>query len=184
MTRWFGLAVLVGGAMWIFKGSVILLGLADPGWMVNSSQALLALSVPALVGLAGARTRRLGRVALSLAYACMALSSFYSAYKLLSPPGEYPIYINVATALHTLSLIVGLICAGVAIRTAPVRPVLLRTVPLALGVAFVPVLVALASLVHEEAPIILLGLGWIGLGALLQAGRREDGAPYGAVSGM
>lgn len=142
MLFWKGLAVVSGGVLWVFKGSVILLGIGDPGWLVVSSQALLA---PAITGLVSPADGRLGAVAVGLAYTAMLLAGFHTVYAFLWDTGDAPLLFNVGTAVGSLGLVGGLICAGVVARRGLLHPPLLRTLPLALGVLFVPVLVAGAA---------------------------------------
>lgn len=170
-THWNGLAVVIGGVMWIYKATVILLGIADPGWMVIASQALLAFAVTGIGALIPSDRSPLVRTARLLAYAAMILTLSATAWGFALGDAPGPILRNVAIAAGSLALLIGLICIGLVARRSPIDPPMLRLLPLTLGVLYIPVLGAGAALVHEEAPIILLGLAWITLGALLVKGR-------------
>ena len=76
-----GLAALLGGAMWVVKGGVIMLGGADPDLFIPA-QFFFALGLLGLHTRLAGRGGWPGRVGGFLAYAAVALSAVNAPYSL------------------------------------------------------------------------------------------------------
>lgn len=168
---------MLGGAFWIVKGGLIMLGGPDPDLFVPA-QLFFAL------GLLGLRARLAGdggwpeKAGGLLAYAAVALSAVNAPYSVFfaedSPQTPFPF--NLTYLAGSLAIFVGLVLLGVAVLRAKALPPGWRTLPLALGVsALLPVWVL--AFIHLELPVVLLGIGWVLLGYTLLTGRgNEPGA--------
>ncbi len=173
LARWGGVAAMLGGAFWIIKGGLIMLGGPDPDLFVPA-QLLFAL------GLLGLRARLAGnggwpeRAGGMLAYAAVALSAVNAPYSIfLDEDGpQTPFPFNVTYLAASLAIFVGLVLLGISVLRTGTLPPGWRLLPLAIGVsALLPVWVL--ALVHLELPVVLLGLGWVLLGYALWSMERD-----------
>ncbi len=114
-----GVAAMLGGAMWVVKGGLIMLGGPDPDLFIPA-QLFFAL------GLLGLRTRlaerggRLGRIGGFLAYAAVALSMVNAPYSVFfaerGPQTPFPF--NVTYFSASLAIFIGLVFLGIAVSRA------------------------------------------------------------------
>lgn len=174
MRAWGGVAAIAGGALWIAKAGAILLTGVQPALLFEVAPLPLAL---ALVALAASLQppSALQRVALGAAVAAAACGAATSALALTGRAVEPWI------GLAFVGILVALTASGILVR---MRRGMGRwsAAPLALAAAF-PLLafglpgVALAAGVGDidrviEVPILLLGAGWVVLGAAMIGTRR------------
>ena len=172
-TRWSGLAAILGGAMWIVKGALIMLGGPDPDLFIPA-QLFFALGLLTLYKQLAGRGGRLGRIGGVFAYAVVALSAVNAAYSALfaedGPQTPFPF--NITYGAAALAIFIGLVLLGIATLRANALPGHWRTLPLIVGlVALLPVWVL--AFIDLEVPVVVLGVGWMLLGYALWAGKGE-----------
>ena len=162
---------MIGGAMWIVKGGLIMLGGPDPDLFVPA-QLFLALGLLGLhtqLAERGGRMRRTGGV---LAYAAVALSMVNVPYSIFfaedGPQTPFPL--NVTYLLAGLAIFVGLVFLGIATVRAGALPGRWRTLPLIVGLsALLPVWIL--AFIHLELPVVVLGVAWMLMGYVLWSSR-------------
>ena len=169
-----GLAAILGGAMWVVKGAAILAGRGQPPVVFQAAPAFFALALLALHALVRGRPERLERIGASFAYLAAVLAAVTPVAALVAWDGDMPAVFNGTMAVATLCILAALVTLGVVVRRAGILGRPWSTVPLALGILFVPLLLVggLLSAVDErllEIPIVLLGLAWVLLGYAIAA---------------
>ncbi len=173
LVRWGAVAAMLGGAMWVVKGSLIMLGGPDPDLFIPA-QLFFALGLLGLhIKLAG-RGGRLGRIGGFLSYAAIALSMGnvpYSVFFAEDGP-QTPFPFNVTYFLAALAIFIGLVFLGIATSRAYALHGWWRTLPLIIGLAgLLPIWVL--AFIHLEVPVVVLGVGWMLIGYVLWAERGE-----------
>ncbi len=174
-------AAVVAGACWVLKGGAILVTGDQPPGVFEASFLLFPLALGGLYARLGGRGGRTARVGVGLAVVA-GLSAALLGLALLFGPESWEPTEAAATiltplfALAGLGTIVGLLLLGISVRRAQALGPRWSVLPLALGVSVFPLMIVGGALeaVHErllEVPLVLLGLGWIGLGVAL---ARED----------
>ena len=174
LIRWSGLAALLGGAMWVVKGGLIMLGGPDPNLFVPA-QLFFALGLLGLHTRLAKRGGRLGRIGGGLAYAAVALSMVNTPYSVFfaerGPQTPFPF--NVTYFLASLAIFIGLVFLGIAALRANVLPGRWRILPLIVGLsALLPVWVL--AFIHLEVPVVVLGVAWVLIGYVLWSGRSAS----------
>ena len=177
LIRLSGLAAMVGGAFWVVKGGVIMLGGSDPDLLIPA-QFFFALGLVGLHARLGGRDgwpRRGGGI---LAYTALVLSAVNASYSVFfakeGPSTPFPFSATYLAA--SVAIFAGLVFLGVAVLRIDVLRGRWRFVPLVLGLsAFLPVWVL--ALVHLEIPVVLLGLGWMLLGYAVWKSETEPDVP-------
>ncbi len=172
-TRWSGLATILGGAMWVVKGGLIMLGGPDPDLFIPA-QLFFALGLLGLHTQLAGRGGRLGRIGGVLAYAAVALSAGNAAYSALfaEDGSQTPFPFNITYGAGALAIFIGLVLLGIAASRTKALPGHWRTLPLIVGLAaLLPVWVL--ALIHLEVPVVVLGVGWMLLGYALWAEKGE-----------
>jgi hypothetical protein len=177
LVRLSGLAAVVGGAFWVVKGGVIMLGGPDPDLLIPA-QFFFALGLAGLHARLGGRDGWPARVGGILAYAAVALSAVNAAYSVFfaeaGPSTPFPF--NATYFAASIAIFAGLVFLGMAVLRTGVLRGRWRFVPLVLGLsAFLPVWVLV--LVHLELPVVLLGLGWMLLGYAMLTRETELNVP-------
>lgn len=167
-----GVAAMLGGAFWVVKGGLIMLGGPDPDLLIPA-ELFLALGLLGLYARLGGGGWP-GRLGGLLAYAAVALSVLNAPYSLFfaedGPRTPFPF--NVTYLVASLAIFAGLLLLGIAVLRADVLPPLWRVLPLILGAAgLLPVWVL--AFIHLELPVILLGLGWMLLGYVLWSVKSD-----------
>ena len=152
-----GVAAMLGGAMWVVKGGLIMLGGPDPCLFIPA-QLFFALGLLGLHTRLAERGGRLGRIGRFLAYAAVALSVVNAPYSIFfaerGPQTPFPF--NVTYFSASLAIFIGLVFLGIAVLRAGVLPGRWRTLPLILGLsALLPVLIL--AFIHLEVPVVVLG---------------------------
>ena len=166
-----GVAAMLGGAMWVVKGGLIMLGGPDPDLFILA-QLFFALGLLGLHTRLAERGGRLGRIGGFLAYAAVALSMVNAPYSVFfaerGPQTPFPF--NVTYFLASLAIFIGLVFLGIAVSRADVLPGRWRTLPLIVGLsALLPVWIL--AFIHLEVPVVVLGAAWILLGYVLWSER-------------
>lgn len=174
IVQWAAAAAALGGAAWVLKAGVIFATGDQPPVAYEAGVVLFAFALlglwSALAG-AGGRAARVGGILAATAAACGVLSLLVRA---IGGEGVVPSEDEV-TVLTPFITIAGfgtfgaLIALGIAVRRTTALAHGYRSLPLAMGLGAVPLLIAGAALesVSErlfELPIALLGLCWIALG--------------------
>lgn len=175
LIRWSGLAAMLGGALWVVKGSLIMAGVLDLGELLIVAQLLFAVGLMGLYSRLGGRGGRLGRVGGFLAYVAAVLSVVNAPYSVFfaedGPQTPFPF--NVTFAIAALAIFVGLVLLGLAALRAEILPRRWRALPLAIGLlSLLPVWVL--AFIHLELPVVVLGLAWMLLGYVLWS---DQGTP-------
>lgn len=180
-----GLAAIVGGAMWVAKGGAILVGRDQPPVVFGAAPAFFAFGLLALHTLVQGRHERLERIGGAFAYLAAVLAGITAVAALVAWDGDMPPIFNGTMGVATLCILVALFALGIIVRRDTILPRPWRTLPLALSLLFVPLLLVggLLSAADErllEVPIVLLGIAWILLGyaiAIRSTGREALGQP-------
>jgi hypothetical protein len=167
------LAAVLGGAFWVVKGSVVMLGSPEPDLFVVAQLffAIGLLGLHARLGDSGGSPGRIGGV---LAYVAVVLSAINMPYSLFFAEDgpETPFPFNFTYLVAALAIFVGLVFLGIAIWREKALPSHWRFLPLGIGLpALLPVWVL--ALIHLELPVVVLGLAWMLLGYILWAKRDE-----------
>ena len=162
-----GIAAMLGGAMWVVKGGLIMLGGPDPDLFVPA-QLFFALGLLGLHALLAERGGLPGRVGGFLAYAAVALTAVNATYSAFfaehGPQTAFPF--NVTYLLAGLVIFVGLVLLGIATLRAGALPGRWRTLPLIVGLsALLPVWIL--AFIHLELPVVVLGIAWMLMGYVL-----------------
>ncbi len=169
------LAAMVGGAMWVAKGGLIMLGIVDLGELLIFAELFFAVGLVGLHARLAERGGRAGRIGGLLAYAAVALSAINAPYSLFfSPDGpRTPFPFSVTYFTGSLCVFVVLVFLGFASLRAETLPYHWRLLPLIIGLsALLPVWIV--AFVHLELPIMVLGLGWTLLGYVLWSSSTEE----------
>lgn len=162
-----GVAAILGGAMWVVKGGLIMLGGPDPDLFIPA-QLFFALGLLGLHTRLAERGGRMGRVGGVLAYAAVALSVVNVPYSIFFAERgpQIPFPFNVTYLLASLAIFVGLVFLGIATVRAAALPGRWRTLPLAVGLsALFPVWIL--AFIHLELPVVVLGVAWMLIGYVL-----------------
>jgi hypothetical protein len=165
--------------MWATKGLAILFTGRQPPVLFEVAIVLFPVG---LIGLRSALRGRGGRraeVGGTLTYVALVLAAATAVAVALSSPSAV---VGAGIAGTVLCIVWGLIFLGAAARGVEELSALLRWLPLALGVATVPLATVVAGVleaIHErllEVPIVVVGLGWAAVGMAIAT------EPTGAAS--
>jgi len=178
-----GIALAIGGLLWIAKGAAILAGGPQPPVTFEAAPFFFAVG---LLGFArflarrpdAAASERLRRAATVPTSSAVALGAVTAVAAVASSGDDTPALFDVTLGLSALAVVVSLIVLGLSARRTLRAPTPLRHLPLAIGVLFVPsiLLGGLLSAASErllELPIVLLGLAFVVFGATLAAPRVD-----------
>ncbi len=173
-----GLAAMVGGAMWVAKGGLVILGILDLGELLIVAELFFAVRLVGLHARLEGRGGRTGSVGGLLTCAAVALSVVNAPYSLfLAEDGpRTPFPFNVTYFVGTLAVFVGLVLLGIAASRTEALPPRWKLLPLVVGLsALFPVWVL--TFVHLELPVVALGLAWISLGYVLWSSAPGKDGP-------
>jgi hypothetical protein len=167
---------MLGGVMWVGKGSAIMLTGEQPPVVFEVALPLFAVGLVGLHSRLGGRGGRLGRMGLLLAYVALAseLVVVVLVDLTLAPVGWIPNEDSV-TPLTPLIILAGfgpflsLVLLGIATLRGKPMPAPWSALPLVMGASAVPLMLVggILELVNErlfELPIVLLGFAWVLLG--------------------
>jgi hypothetical protein len=180
-----GVALAIGGLMWIVKGTAILLGGGQPPIAFEAAPFFLAVG---LVGFGRFLARepqaraseRLRRAAAIPSYSAVGLGAVTAAAAVAWAGDDMPALFDATLGLATLAVVLSLILLGLASRRAMRGRTLLRHLPFAIGVLFLPLILlgGVMSALSErllEVPIVLLGIAAVAFGATLAARGSTPG---------
>ena len=188
MIRWGAGAAVVAGACWVVKaGGILLTGDQLPG----AFESAFILFPVALVGLYAAMEQNGGRLAICglVVTVTAELSAVVVGVGMLLGPENWVAREDTVTVLTPFIVLAGfgtfvaLLLLGLAVRRTRALPERWRTLPLVLAVSAVPLMLIGGALegVSErllEVPILLLGVAWITLGAVL----AQQALPYETIA--
>lgn len=182
---------MLGGSAWVLKAGVIIFTGDQPPVAFEVGLVLFPFALLGLrstLGPAG-KSARVGGVVAAIAAVCAVLTLLVRA---LGGEGVEPSEneVTLLTPFITgagVGTVVALIALGTAMRRARTLAPGYASLPLAMGLGIVPLLIVGAALeaVSErliELPIALLGLGWIGLGIALWNVAEQRHAAAGAAA--
>jgi hypothetical protein len=174
LARWGGLAAMLGGVMWMFKGGAIILTGEQPPVVFEAALPLFAAGLVGLHARLGGRGGRLGKTGLLLAYVALASALVALAGLTLVPAGWVPNEDSVTPLTPFIVLAgfgpyVGLVLLGIVTLRVKAMPAPWSALPLMMGAGAVPLMLlgGVLELVNErlfELPIVLLGFAWVLLG--------------------
>lgn len=174
LARWGGLAAMLGGVLWVFKGGAIMLTGEQPPVVFEAALPLFAAGLVGLHARLGGRGGRLGKAGLLLAYAALA-SALVALVGLTLVPAEWVPNEDSVTLLTPFIVLAGfgpfagLVLLGIVTLRVKAMPAPFSALPLVMGVGAVPLMLVggILELVNErlfELPIVLLGFAWVLLG--------------------
>jgi len=186
--RWGAVAAVVAGVCWVIKAAGIFLSGAQPPILFEAAFVLFPVALVGLYAALGPRGGRSAMCGLVLAVAAEVSAVVVGLGVLFGPADLMPREDSVTVltpfiVLAGLGAFAGLLLLGLAVRRTRALPGPWRTLPLALAVSAVPLLMLGGALevVSErllEVPIVLLGVGWVALGVVLaQHGAVHDTSP-------
>jgi hypothetical protein len=182
MLRLSGLAAMLGGAVWVTKGGLIIVGIADLGNFLIVAELFFAVALIGLHFRLGESAGWTGRVGGFLAYVAAALSAVnapIAAFFAGAGP-RTPFPFNVTFAAASLSIVVGLMLLGFAALREEILPPIWQALPLIAGLsALLPVWIL--AFLHIELPILVIGLSWMLLGYVLWSDDSEPSWQTGRV---
>lgn len=169
LVRWGGLAAMLGGALLVVKGGVIIVSAADPSF-VPPATLLFALGMVGLHARLEGRGGLLGRIGVLLARVVVA-ASVVNLIGLALPvptPGDpgAPVLLEITYMTAFLGILIGLLLLGIVALRAEVLNLPWRAVPLAVGVLWFP-LQGVGLVISDGVGLILGGLAWMLLGYVL-----------------
>ena len=168
LARWGGLAAMLGGVMWVFKGGAIMLTGEQPPVVFEAALPLFAAGLVGLHARLGGHGGRLGKTGLLLAYAALASALVALVGLTLVPAGWVPNEDSVTLLTHFIVLagfgpFVGLVLLGIVTLRVKVMPAPWSALPLVMGAGAVPLMLVggILELVNErlfEFPIVFFFL--------------------------
>ena len=179
--RWAGWGAVIGGAFWLVKGGAILVSGIQPPYLFEAAPFFLGIGLYGLYLRLGAGERgRLARAGAILALAAAASALVQLWAELFAPelvPREDTMTIFTPfVVLAGIGLLAGSALLGIVVwRVGAIRrPWLPLSIPMAF-LASMLLIILLEALVGEtaandrllEVPVVILGLAWMWLGAMV-----------------
>lgn len=190
--RWYGWAAAVGGAMWMAKGTAILVTGAQPPLLFELALLLFPVGLLGLYARLGGhhgRLRSAGGAASLVALVAGAIAASVFAVD----PDATGVVPGLAIAGSALGSVVGLVLLGLVARQTNAFPTPWTRLPLQLGLATPVLLTVVGGMLSEinerllEVPLVLVAIAWVKLGLLIadptseiisgDATRRPDSSP-------
>lgn len=182
---WFGIAAIIGGACWVFKGGSILATGNQPPLVFEAGQFFF------LVGLLGVdrlltaetRLRNFGRRWVYLGIASILLLGIHQLlFPTYLPESDELDLSSLPQVVTAIALIIGPLCLGWRTDQSKTIPGPWRMLPLILGVSM-PLMIIIGGVLVGisdderllELPLVIYAFGWIVLGYLLLQISRSDG---------
>ncbi len=173
LVRWSGGAALVGGAFWFIKAGTIMITGDQPDYLFEFAPLLFAVGLIGLHGRLEGRGGIVARAGGALAYLSFVLSLLgailYTSGSLETSEKSF----NPLVFGSFLSVIVSLILLGIAYRRSEESVMKWQSLPFIMGVAALPSMMVGGAVLEGinsrlfEVPILVLGAGWMVLGAAL-----------------
>lgn len=170
ISRWGGLAMVVGGLFWVIKASAILLVEVQPPLIFEVAPLFFALG---LLGLylqlppSAGRLGLTGVVIASVALVARLAATIYEAMPgaRISTGDDFVFPYSLFVLIGTLGIFLSLLLLGMATLRSRGLPPPFHVLPLAVG-CFAMLFSATAAL-HIEVPILLIGCLWLFLGCII-----------------
>jgi hypothetical protein len=176
LARWGGVAALLGGALLVAKGTLIVVSDTDPS-LVPPATVLFAIGMVGLHARLEGRGGLLGIVGVVLVWVAIGASvvSLVGLALNIPAPGDpdAPILLQVTYTVAFFAILIGLLTLGIAASGAEVLSPPSRAVTLAVGVLWFP-LQGVGFAISDGVGLILGGLAWVLLGHALWS---ESGTP-------
>ena len=173
LVRWSGGAAVVGGVFWVIKAGAIMITGDQPDYLFEFAPLFFAVGLIGLHGQLEGLGGIVARAGGALAYLSFVLSLLGAILYLsgsLETSGES---FNPLVFGSFLSVIVSLILLGIVYRRSEESAMKWQSLPFILGVAAFPLMMVGGAVLEGinarlfEVPILVLGAGWMVLGAAL-----------------
>lgn len=176
---------MLGGLFWAVKATGLMVARYQPPVVYEIAPIFFAFAVIGLHALVGTSRSRLARAGLVLAAAAELCAVVAALGQFLGPADWIPTgdTVTVLTPFITLSmlgLVAGLLLVGIVVRRTAALPGRWAGYPLSLAISVLPLIASSAvfQAIHPrlfELPTLVVGLGWIVLGAVMA--RRSPSRP-------
>lgn len=190
--RWAAAAAVLGGTAWVLKAGVIFATGDEPPIAFAVGLVLFPFALLGLwstLGRAGGRAGRVGGAFATAAAVCGVLVLVVRAVggEGVEPSEDQVTLLTPFIAVAGFGTLIALIALGLAVRRTRMLATGYASLPLAMGLVALPLLIvggALESVSKRlfELPIALLGLGWIGLGIALWNAKEQQATTTSAVA--
>ena len=188
LVRLGGIAAALGGLMWVVKAVGIMLTGDQPPVVFEIAPPFFAIGLVGLYVRLGGRSKRLGRLGLTLA--CLAFAAWTGSlpYEVPGDSGSvmseqfvFPQSLIILTGF--LGILGGLVLLGIATLRTKSLPERWRVMPLAMGLLAFPLMGVGGAIEplgerYIEIPILFLGLAWLVLGYVIWPGIGEKGRQH------
>ncbi|GAA2470838.1 hypothetical protein [Terrabacter carboxydivorans] len=179
------IAAMLGGLFWAMKATGLMVARYQPPVVYEIAPIFFAFAVIGLHASLGASRSRLARAGLVLAGIAELCAVVAALGQFLGPADWIPTgdTVTVLTPFITLSMlgsVAGLLLVGLVVRRTAALPGRWAGYPLALAISVIPLIASSAvfQAIHPrlfELPTLVVGLGWIVLGAVMA--RRPPTRP-------
>lgn len=176
---------MLGGLFWAVKATGLMVARYQPPVVYEIAPIFFAFAVIGLHALVGTSRSRLARAGLVLAAAAELCAVVAALGQFLGPADWIPTgdTVTVLTPFITLSMlgsVAGLLLVGIVVRRTAALPGRWAGYPLSLAISVLPLIASSAvfQAIHPrlfELPTLVVGLGWIVLGAVMA--RRPPSRP-------
>ena len=176
--RWCGWAAAAGGAMWMAKGTAILITGAQPPLLFELALLLFPVGLLGLYARLGGHHGRLRSAGGAVSLVALVAGAIYAGVSAVDPDatGVVP---GVAIAGSALGTVVGLVLLGLVTRQTNAFPPPWTRLPLRLGLATPVLLSVVGGMLSEinerllEVPLVLVAIAWVKLGLLIADPTKE-----------
>ena len=172
LARWGGVAAMLGGALLVAKGTLIVVSDTDLS-LVPPGTLLFALGMVGFHARLEGRGGVLGTVGVILVWVAVGASVMNLVGLALNipAPGEpdAPILLRITYMVAFLGILIGLLALGIAASGAEVLSPSSRAVTLAVGVLWFP-LQGIGFAISDGVGLMLGGFAWVLLGHVLWSG--------------
>ncbi len=183
LRRWAAVAAAVGGAAWTIKATVTLATGDEPPAMFAIGFAVFPFALLGLRSLlhnADGRASAVGGILAAAAAVSVVLAALARAIggAAVEPSDDEITVLTPFIAIGGFGAFAALLALGLAARRARALPAPYTSLPWAMGIAAIPLLIiggALAAVDERllELPVALLGLGWIALSAAMWSAAEQ-----------
>ena len=172
LARWGGVAAMLGGALLVAKGTLIVVSDTDLS-LVPPATLLFALGMVGFHARLEGRGGVLGTVGVILVWVAVGASVVNLVGLALNIPApgdpDAPILLRITYMVAFLGILIGLLALGIAASGAEVLSPSSRAVALAVGVLWFP-LQGIGFAISDGVGLMLGGLAWVLLGHVLWSG--------------
>ncbi len=170
ISRWAGLATMIGGFFWVIKASSILLVDVQPPLIFEIAPLFFALG---LLGLylqlppPAGRLARIGVFIAGIAFFARLAATIYEGMPgaRISTGDDFVFPYSLLVLLGTLGIFLSLFLIGIAVLRSRGLPPPFHVLPLA--IVCCAILFSATAVLHIEVPILLIGCLWMFLGFII-----------------